>query len=519
MQKGEKMKQLHQIQPFAAEAWGIMKRHPYLCTVLFCLSCILLYPHTQENDELPLLLRAQSWLLLMLPLLVIAGICLIYKGKLTDKRTAFLLCAMGFCMRIAYVLATPCFVRQHDVGMFDGDYGHAAYITYLYEHFRLPDFDVREVWQFYHPPLHHSIAALWMRLLTAFGISFEYAGESVQFLTLAYSCVSLVIFRKILEHFQLRGMALAVPLGIMAFHPTFLILAGSINNDMLSITFMLASVLLTLRWFREPRLSTILKLALTIGLGMMTKLSAWMIAPAAAAAFLIILYRNRKEPLPYLRQFVLFGIVCVPLGLWWGTRNLLRWSVPITYVPMLSDSSSQFVGDIPVWRRLFDFSAHQWSYVYDCFEMYGQSYDEFNPLMGLLKTAMFDELINPEHYPAIRGFGELLFFSQVLLCLLAAAAMIAVCRRKSIYIDGMEKLQLCMTFGVTFISFYSFCLAFAHVCTQNIRYATPLIFISCLFLGLWIQQLPERSHLRKMICGAAMLFAFAAYVVYYVVCG
>lgn len=512
------MKYSQKLRHCAAQISAFAGAHPCLLTLLLCLGCILLYPRTQDAAELPWLLTAQSWVLLALPFLALTGVFLIYNGKNSDRRTAFLLCAMGFCMRLAYVLATPCYSRQHDVGRFGDDSGHAAYITYLYENLHLPDFDVREIWQFYHPPLHHSIAALWMRLLTACGIPFDHAGESVQLLTLAYSCIALVLFRKILAHFDLKGAAMAVPLGIMAFHPTFLILAGSINNDMLSITFLLASVLLTLRWFREPKLSTILMLALTIGLGMMTKLSVWMAAPAAAAAFLIILYRRRKEPLPCLKQFVLFGILCVPLGLGWGVRNLLKWGVPITYVPMLSDESVQFVGNIPVWRRLLDFSLPQWAYVYDCFEMYGQSYNEYNPTMGLLKTAMFDELINPANYPTIAGFGELLFFSQVLLCLLAAAAMVMVCRKRSALICTQEKALLGITFGITFISYYSFCITFAHVCTQNIRYATPLIFISCLFLGLWMQELPEKSPLRRVICGAALLFAFASYIVYYVVC-
>ncbi len=510
---------MKEIRQWGASVGSFAGKHPYVLTIAVCLSCVLLYPRTQDAETLPWLLSAHGWLLLFLPLLAVTGIFLIYKRKLDDRWTAFLLCGMGFCMRLAYVLATPYHIRQHDVGRFDGDSGHAAYITYLYENLHLPDFDVREVWQFYHPPLHHSSAALWMRLLTACGIPFDHAGESVQLLTMAYSCLSLVLFWKLLRHFDLRGLAMAVPLGIMAFHPTFIILAGSINNDMMSITLLLASILLTLRWFREPKLSTILKLALTIGLGMMTKLSVWMAAPAAAVAFLVILYRNRKEPLPCLRQFVLFGILCLPLGLGWGVRNLLRWGVPIAYVPMLSDNSTQYIGSIPVWRRLFDFSGEQWSYVYDCFEMYGQDYNEYNPLMGLLKTAMFDELINPEYYPTITGFGELLFFSQILLCVLAAAAMVMVCRKHTERITGWEKCLLGITFGITFISYYSFCIAFAHVCTQNIRYATPLIFISCLFLGLWMQEMPERSPLRKILCGAALVFSFASYIVYYVVCG
>jgi len=506
------------LRTHAARIAALCGKHPYLLTVLLCLGCIFLYPRTQDAASLPWLLTAQSWLLLALPLLAVGGLFLFSRNQLTDRRMELLLCVMGFCLRLAYVLATPCHIRQHDVGFFDGDYGHAAYITYLYENLHLPDFDVREVWQFYHPPLHHSIAALWMRLLTACGIPFAHAGESVQLLTLAYSCVSLVIVREILAHFELKGAAMAVPLGIVAFHPTFLILSGSINNDMLSITFMLASILLTLRWFNAQKTATILKLALTIGLGMMTKLSAWMVAPAAAAAFLIILRRNRENTHPLFRQFVLFGTVCVPLGLGWGVRNLVRWSVPITYVPMLSDDSEQFVGHIPFWQRLFDFSPAQWTYVYDCFTMYGQSYNEYNPLLGLLKTAMFDELINTTNYPTIAGFGELLFFSQVLLCLSAAAAMVCVWRKA--YCELRTALLIpTITYGITLVSYYSFCLAFAHVCTQNIRYATPLIVIGCVFLGLWMQEIPEKSPLRRVLAILAVLFGFAAYVVYYVVCG
>lgn len=496
-------------------AKDLLRKHPYLLTMLLCLGTALVC----SLSRIPFLASPRWWMVAVLPLLTLVGAYLIIKKKLHDRIAVLLLMGMGFCLRLGYVLATPYYVRQHDVGTFDGDKGHAAYITYLYENLHLPDFDVREVWQFYHPPLHHSIAAAWMRLLTSCGISFEHAGECVQLLTFTYSCLCMVLFYQILRHFRLKGRALLIPLGIIAFHPTFLILAGSINNDMLSITFMLASILLTLRWYREPKLSTILKLALTIGLGMLTKLSAWMVAPAAATAFLVVLWRNRKKMLPLLRQFVLFGIICVPLGLGWGIRNLVKWGVPITYVPMLSDNSAQFVGNIPIWQRLFDFfSPKQWRYVYDCFTMYGQAYDEYNPLIGLFKTAMFDELINTEKFPAIAGFGEVLYLSQVVLVILSVIALIAVCRRRQQGIDRTEKVQLGLTYGITLISYYSFCIAFAHVCTQNIRYATPLIFIGCLFLGVWMQNTASSKAQRIIVDLIAFIFMSMSYLVYTIVC-
>ncbi len=461
---------------------------------------------------------AQWWILGgVSALLVLAG-HLYFRDRLTDRIGGFLLCCMGFCMRFAYVLATPYYVRQHDVGRFDGESGHAPYIIYLLENGQLPDFDVRTVWQFYHPPLHHSIAAGWMRFLQHCGVSFADAAESVQILTLAYSCICMVLFWKLLGHFRLKGAAKLLPMTVVAFHPTFFIMAGSINNDMLSITFLLWAILLTCRWYREQKFTTILQLAIAIGCGMMTKISVWMAAPAAAVVFLAVLIRERQKRLSLIGQYAAFGAVCVPLGLGWGIRNLIRFGVPITYIPMLSNTSSQYVGSIPPLERLLDFSSYQWTYVYDCFTAYGQPYNEFNPTIGILKTAMFDELINPENYPAISGFGELLFLAQFLVVLVTLAAITVVItkRRKT-----LEHWQLLLTYAITTVSYYSFCLSFAHTCTMNIRYATPLIFIGCLFFGIWMQEDEEAAPtgvLHRILRIPVALFLLGSYLVYACVC-
>lgn len=461
---------------------------------------------------------AQWWILGGVSALLVLWGYLFSQKRLTDGVSGFLLCCMGFCMRFSYVLSTAHYVRQHDVNNFGGKGGHAPYIRYLLENGHLPDFDVRTVWQFYHPPLHHSIAATWMQFLQGFGVSFDDAAESIQILTLAYSCICMVLFWKLLEHFRLKGLAKILPMIVVVFHPTFFILAGSINNDMLSITFLLWAILLTCRWYREQKFSTILQLAIAIGCGMMTKLSVWMAAPAAAVVFLAVLIRERKKPLPLIKQYAAFGVICIPLGLGWGIRNLVKFGVPITYIPMLSTSSTQYVGDISPMNRLLDFASYQWTYVYDCFVGYGQPYNEFNPTIGILKTAMFDELINPENYPAISGFGELLFLAQFLVVLVTITAILVVFikRRKT-----LDHWHLLLTYAITTISYYSFCFSFAHTCTMNIRYATPLIFIGCLFFGIWMQKDEEAAPtgtLRKILCVPVALFLLGSYLVYACVC-
>ena len=449
---------------------------------------------------------------------ILLGVCIvvrIIRKTLTDAWSGILLWGIGFLVRLELICRQPYTQMQHDIGTFTGEPGHAGpghagYISYLLWEGHLPDFDVRSLWQYYQPPLHHSITALWMHILDLFGMDMEQIYECSQVLPFAYSCLAMVIFSRLLKCFHIKGIPYTLMFGCMALHPAFIIPSGSINNDMPSILLMMAALLLTVRWYREPKLSTILKLALAIGLGMMTKLSAWLAAPAAAMVFLVILWRNRRKPLPYIKQFVAFGCVCVPLGLGWGVRNLIKFGVPITYIPMLSSNSPQYVGRIPVLQRLFDFSPKQFSYIYDCFSANGQEYNEYNPLIGLMKTAVFEEFVNTKRYPAVAGMGEVLFWIQVVLAALAFAALIWMCRKSELAVP--ERIALLLTYGFTLISYISFCIAFPHTCTQSIRYAVPVIYVTLLCLGMLLQK----SHplFRRITAAVSCIFMASSFLIY-----
>ena len=419
----------------------------------------------------------------------------------------------GYLMRLVQILRFPYWQMQHDVGYFDDPGGHAGYIRFLCREGCLPQFDVRTVWQFYHPPLHHALAALWMRLMTAVGLRGDTLYESMQLLPFAYSCAALAVMGLILRKIGLRGNIFAVVFGILVVHPSFLILAGSLNNDMLSILLMVTALYLTLKWDESPRLHTILLLALAIGLGMSTKLSAWMCAPAAAFVFLAALLRE-KETAPLMRQYTAFGCVCVPLGLWWYARNLVRWGVPVTYIPLLSADSAQYVGDLPVAKRLLDFSPAQFSYIYDCYVMYGQAYNEYNPLVALMKTAVFDEFLNTDRFPAIAGAGEWLFWSDAALAALCLAAGVWALVGK--HGTAHHRIILVMTYLIPLVSYFGFCLAYPHTCTQSIRYATPVIYAGAALAGLTLQHAKGRAAaiLRFLTGAAAVLFMGCSVYVY-----
>ena len=116
--------------------------------------------------------------------------------KYKEQLGSFLMIAVGFFLKLYYVMGTSCYTRQHDVGSFDGDIGHSAYIEYLYNNHALSDFDVRTKAQFCHPPFHHAISALWLFVNEKIlGISRDPTRESVQMLTLFYSmCIIITAY-------------------------------------------------------------------------------------------------------------------------------------------------------------------------------------------------------------------------------------------------------------------------------------------------------------------------------------
>ncbi len=408
----------------------------------------------------------------------------LYKtDKLNHQSIILLVFAAGMLLRLQYVLYTGCTERQHDVELFGSGQGHAGYIEYIYANFGLPNFDVREVWQFYHPPLHHIISAGFLRLLTECGVEYTNACESLQILSLFYSALCMLIGYRILQQFNLSQKTISLCFSILAFHPTFIIFAGSINNDILSITFQLAAIYYTLKWYNNRKTTDIVKIAFCIGLGMMTKLSSWMVAPAVAFVFLYAMICDLKSKRSkfsfYLKQYSAFAVICIPLGLWWSVRNYLLYAVPVNYIPLLEVDNPQYIGYHSAIRRLFDFGLHQFEYVFD---MWGNPYFEYNPTIGLLKTSMFGESVNSFNYPQIEVWGIALFWIGAILAVLSIVAILYwIIKNKGN--SSLFNIFLLITFFINLVMYYYFCLSFEFTCTQNIRYATPLIVIGIVFIG------------------------------------
>ena len=79
------------------------------------------------------------------------------------------------------------------------------------------------------------LAALWIRLQEFTGIDYQDACEHVQVLTLIYSLAAMYFAYRLFRYFKLSGEALLLSFALSALHPGFILMSGSINNDMLSI--------------------------------------------------------------------------------------------------------------------------------------------------------------------------------------------------------------------------------------------------------------------------------------------
>lgn len=463
---------------------------------------------------------------LVIPSLIIGAataVAVIHFKNHREKILALAIAAEGFILRAAYVLESTVSQRQNDVHSFGGSNGHAAYIEYIYNNLSIPDVDPTTVWQFYHPPLHHIIAAAWMRLLTLFGMPYGLACESIQALTLFYSCCCIIIVYKILRYFKLRGAALLLPFAITAFHPSMILLSGSINNDILSITLALAALYAALVWYEKPTLWGIIKIALLIGLGMSAKLSAALIAPAVAVIFLAGLIRYRKQAEKMLGEFIIFALICFPLGLWWSVRCFVKYRMPFGFVPDLTHDSYQYIGSIPTSKRLFDFGAHQFENVFEQWSA-STSYLEYNPTVGFLKNSLFGERINEKPFTGfLIYYPVILFWIALILALLSFAAMAAMQ-----FIKGERRLPraaLLIAHATYMISYYKFCFDFPYTCTMNFRYIVPTMFIGAAFIGMALQALQRYRSNKKSaaalcctyyITALTVIFCAAVWLTYYV---
>lgn len=416
-------------------------------------------------------------------------------------------------LHIFYITYTRTFERQHDViGFRNGKgIGQAALIEYLMENGRLPDFDPTKRWGFFQPLLHHIIAAVLLKINLLRGMNYDGACETIQILTLIYSLVFVFYGFRILRLMDLKGWGLHIPEALIAFHPLLILLSGSVNNDMMSHMFLIMAVYYGLKWYKIEAVADLMLTALMIGLSMMAKLSGVLAAPAIAFLMMAKLYDEIKDNgsiVNRLFQYILFGIIVFPLGLFFPIRNLILFKVPLTYMPEVGEELT----DHSIFSRIFDVRTGT---PFASMIKNGDVYDEYNIFLSLIKTSLTGEYDLSQVSEKITFFAWILFFTGVILFITDVILFFRIFCRDDIIKNVPVRLfwVILILTGILFMLRLIFTVP--NFSSQDMRYIAWIVVPAAMLPGLY-EMKAQGTIFRYVVTLVTVVFCIASAAVYYI---
>ena len=435
--------------------------------------------------------------------------------RFTSKDLVTAVLAAGFILRSVMVLFTPLNFWQHDVSNFSPDQAgfHDTYILYIYNNFTIPDVDVRDYGQFYHPPLHYLVTALFFRLQNVLPVKFASDINGLKMLPMLWTSYLVLFSKKILEQLKIEGRALGFSLMLIVFCPQMIFLAIQVNNDALALMLFVCSLFLAFRWYNKPELTTVLLLALSIGCAMMTKLSMGFVAVPTAWIFAAKLIREgKKKAGGLIKQLAAFALVVFPAGLWFPLRNLIGYNVPLTYVYEIDSSANMDVWMYSPLQRLFLPSKEILS---TPFIRQGVEHNDFNIFLGLIKSGLFDNRTFENSYLKCTGLAMVAVSALLIIAILFCAVTGACGRARKTdkkILDNAEAISLWILTAVLVISETVFCFRHPVVCTEAFRYIAPVL-VPAAFAGGSIMQTDGRTAKAVSVCLKCLIIVFVLLVI------
>ena len=426
--------------------------------------------------------------------LVAFGAYLYLTGRLTTGRAAALIIIAGVLVRVSYIFCTNVYSRQHDI--YEGDQtGHIGYILRLAKTGTLPDSNAH---QLYHPPLHYMISAALFRLNSLFKMSEARNLESLQFLTAFYiSCISIISYR-IFKKLKLTGRFLLAATALTALHPTFFILAGSVNNDALFVTLSVASLLWLMNWQENQSMENTIKFALCVGFAVMTKTGGATLAFSIGPIFIAKLFSHAPEAsedgkfspkFKIILKLALFGLISLPIGLWFPIRNLKAFGQPFDYVLHLDLNGPLYVGDYSIVKRMLSFSVSQL-----LVRLYPAPFEDYNLPVYILKSSLFGEYIFNDGLRSVAAVLIALNFILIIASLAATVYVIVSKRPRGDYVWAMFAMWV-----VQIAAFIFFNIKYPFGATMDFRYIVPTPIIGAGFIGIALQHISNKNIENKKI--------------------
>lgn len=394
---------------------------------------------------------------------------------------------LALIIRMIFIIKYHLSKAQHDV---NGENGHFSYIQTIFIQNRLPS---TNQYQYYQPPLHHFISAMWLKVFSKLIRSYTTLIESLQFVPLIYSMLLLIVINKILKELKIKDKYKNLILVIMAFHPTFTILSGSINNDMLSILLIFCTLYELIKWYKKSDMVNTIILAIVTGLAVMAKTSGAIVSLPIMYIFLLQFYRaikkgDKRKIWQYIGMYCVFGIISLSLGLWYPVRNYILFKQPILYV-MDPNNQKLYVGDKSLLSRFLPFSK-------EIFIQYADPYEHYNIPTFLIKSSLFGEWTWTTSY-ICKYIYVFALFANIAIIVFSIVAIIRemTSNRKR---DLIYRNIFLILYFFNIISFISMNIKLPYGCSMDFRYIVPTIFIGIYFIGLQLRKIQNEAK-NKLI--------------------
>ena len=421
------------------------------------------------------------------------GLLFLYRyKKISVNNIIRLIVICSLFVKIGYVIKHPYTVNQHDLESIDAN-GHLSYIYRLAEFRGLPE---TNEWQLYNPPLHYFISSVFFNVSRLFGCGIDASFENLQMLTVFWSsCVSIVGL-KILRQFNFKGLPLILTFAVIAFHPMFTVLGGSINNDVLALFLVTVSLYYLIKYQKTLKSSDLMLFSLFSVVSIMTKCSAFFAVFAMLIYLAVYLVKINRIS---IKGIVLTLAPIIIFGFCFSVRNAILFGQSFVHYNKLNEYSLLYI-PYSFLSRIFNFTSHEFSLPF-C-----NPYNDTNIILYSLKNSLFGEFI----FNSVT-IGFVLLSLNLIFIVFAVISIIIFIKKGSSYELKRCYIPILFIFitQIAYYLFYNFIEPYG--CSMNLRIIPLAIICVIIMFGFLIKFVHIRARLSKFYAIIyAMMFVIIA---------
>ena len=262
---------------------------------------------------------------------------------------------------------------------------------------------------------------------------------------------------------------------IVAFQPAVMLMGLRGNNDMLAMFFIVLCLINTYRWYVKRDMKTIVMLAFSFGLGMMTKISVGTIALFTGGVMIYCVVKDfkQKKYKEIICQLAVFAVICLPLGMWYSVRNFILFDQPFGYVQVLPINDPIYTGNVEWYKRIFDFNIIE--LIKHPFSLCPEGHSI--PIQ-VVKTSAFAESKYNDNV-----FASSIFVIVNLITIITSIVSTFYVVIKGKVCDNKIRFGAFIVWLIIVVSFIQFNIQYPYLCTADYRYITITAPLGALFMN------------------------------------